>query len=507
MKVNQIKLGSVLSYISIGLNVLVALLYTPFLLRMLGQNEYGLYSLVASVVAYLTVLDLGFGNAIVRYISKYRAENKLEEQSELLGMSMIIYCAISIVVIAFGVCFISNISLFFNSTLTHDDIEKVKVMMSLLVFNLAFTFPMSIWGAVLTAYEEFVFPKLINIVRIILNPLVMIILLCYGYKAITMVIVLTTFNILTLCINAWYCRKKVYIRFKLGKFRWDMLREVLIYSFWIFLNSIMDKIYYSSGQFVLGMFSGVSAVAVYAIAIQLQHLYITLSSAISGMFLPKITAMYAKGMSDKSVSDLFIKVGRVQWFIILLILCGFILFGQKFILLWAGSDYVDAYWMTLLLFIPSAIPLIQSLGIVILQARNKMRFRSLSFLFISIVCMIASIPLAKLYGGIGFAFGTSMSIILAQGIVINIYYKRKIHLDIYRFFIQIARMSIAPVLLTMVWWFGLHYVQFIDSIFNLILWTVLFGMTYIIVSYYSSMNNYERELILSVTKNIKTIIK
>ena len=68
-------------------------------------------------------------------------------------------------------------------------------------------------------------------------------------------------------------------------------------------------------------------------------------------------------------------------------------------------------------------------------------------------------------------------------------------------------MSIAPVLLTMVWWFGLHYVQFIDSIFNLILWTVLFGMTYIIVSYYSSMNNYERELILSVTKNIKTIIK
>ena len=73
MKVNQIKLGSVLSYISIALNVLVALLYTPFLLRMLGQNEYGLYSLVASIVAYLTVLDLGFGNAIVRYISNYRA--------------------------------------------------------------------------------------------------------------------------------------------------------------------------------------------------------------------------------------------------------------------------------------------------------------------------------------------------------------------------------------------------------------------------------------------------
>ena len=80
MAINQLKAGAFLSYVSIGLNNIVGLLYTPFMLRMMGQSEYGLYSLVASVVAYLTVLDLGFGNAIVRYTAKFRAEGKIREQ-------------------------------------------------------------------------------------------------------------------------------------------------------------------------------------------------------------------------------------------------------------------------------------------------------------------------------------------------------------------------------------------------------------------------------------------
>ena len=80
---NQLKAGAALSYLSIALNMVVGLVYTPYLLRMLGQSEYGLYSLAASLIAYLTVLDLGFGNAIVRYTAKFRTEGKLREQEEM----------------------------------------------------------------------------------------------------------------------------------------------------------------------------------------------------------------------------------------------------------------------------------------------------------------------------------------------------------------------------------------------------------------------------------------
>lgn len=62
---NQLKAGAVLNYVIVCLNIVTGLLYTPFMLRCLGQNEYGLYSLVASVIAYLTLLDLGFGSEYI----------------------------------------------------------------------------------------------------------------------------------------------------------------------------------------------------------------------------------------------------------------------------------------------------------------------------------------------------------------------------------------------------------------------------------------------------------
>ena len=68
----QRKVGAILSYVSIIVNTLIQLLYTPLLIRKLGQSEYGLYSLVASIIGYLTIMDLGFGNAIIVYTAKYR---------------------------------------------------------------------------------------------------------------------------------------------------------------------------------------------------------------------------------------------------------------------------------------------------------------------------------------------------------------------------------------------------------------------------------------------------
>lgn len=102
MVAGQLKSGVFFSYFSLALNMLIGLLYTPYMLRMLGQSEYGLYSIAASMIAYLTVLDLGFGNAIVRYTAKFRAENKIREQEGMLGMFFLLYTGIGVVVIGLG---------------------------------------------------------------------------------------------------------------------------------------------------------------------------------------------------------------------------------------------------------------------------------------------------------------------------------------------------------------------------------------------------------------------
>lgn len=504
MPVNQLKAGVVLNYVVIILNTVVGLLYTPYMLRMMGQNEYGLYSLVASVIAYLTVLDLGFGNAIVRYTAKFRAEKKTEEQYEMFGMFLLLYLVIGIIAFGIGLGLYFNVGTLFGNTMTAVELDRARIMMLLLVANLAFTFPMSIWGSIIQAYEDFVFQKSLNIFRIILNTAVMICLLHFGYKAVAMVVVQTIFNVLTLVVNFIYCRRKlniqIYFRFK--HFHWGFLKEVAIYSFWIFLNAIMDRVYWSTGQFVLGAMIGTAAVAVFAIAIQLEGMYMQFSTAISSVFLPKVTAMVATNRSRKEISDLFIRTGRIQYIVLAYILSGFIIFGRQFIELWAGAGYTDAYIISLLFFIPLTVPLIQNLGITILQARNEMKFRSVLYIIIALVSLAMQIVLTRYFGGIGCAMGVSGALVVGQILIMNVYYRRRQDLDIKTFWKEISKMSIIPIVLIFSSMLVIRHFFALDSWGKLILGIAAFSLVYIPLFFRFSMTDDERNLFISMFHKI-----
>ena len=241
------------------------------------------------------------------------------------------------------------------------------------------------------------------------------------------------------------------------------------------------------------MFAGAVAVAIYAVAIQLEHIFMSFSTAISGVFLPKVTAMVAKGNSEKEISDLFIRTGRIQYLVMAFILTGFILFGKQFIILWAGSGYEEAYYISLLFFIPFTVPLIQNLGITILQARNQMKFRSSLCVVIAICSLGISIPLAKLYGGIGCAVGTASALVAGQIIAMNIYYYKRIHIDIPLFWKEILKMSIAPAVLGIIGWFLLQQVE-MNTVILLVSYILVFSIIYVIVIWKAGMNVYEREL-------------
>ena len=504
MPVNQLKAGVVLNYVVIFLNTVVGLLYTPYMLRMMGQSEYGLYSLVASVIAYLTVLDLGFGNAIVRYTAKFRAEKKTEEQYEMFGMFFLLYLVIGIIAFGIGLGLYFNVDTLFGNTMTAVELGRARIMMLLLVANLAFTFPMSIWGSIIQAYEDFVFQKSLNIIRIILNTAVMICLLHFGYKAVAMVVVQTIFNVLTLVVNFIYCRRKlnIHIYFRFKHFHWGFLKEVAIYSFWIFLNAIIDRVYWSTGQFVLGAMVGTVAVAVFAIAIQLEGMYMQFSTAISSVFLPKVTAMVATNRSRKEISDLFIRTGRIQYIVLAYILSGFIIFGRQFIELWAGADYSDAYVISLLFFIPLTVPLIQNLGITILQARNEMKFRSVLYIIIALVSLAMQIVLTRFFGGIGCAMGVSGALVVGQILIMNVYYRRRQDLDIKTFWKEISKMSIIPIVLIFSSMLVIRHFFALDSWGKLILGIAAFSLVYIPLFFRFSMTDDERNLFISMFHKI-----
>ena len=507
MKNKEIKIGAILSYIYIIVNNIVGIFYTPIMLRYMGQSEYGLYSLAASIIGYLTVLDLGFGNAIIVYTSKYLAKGNKEELKNLHGMFKVLYTFIGIIVLFIGLILYFNVEKMFSNSMSTYEIGRAKIIMLILTVNLAVTFSMSIYGSIIIAYEKFIFSKILNIVRQILNPLIMLPLLILGYKAIAMTVVLTILNVFCLLANKIYCKKKLELNMKILKWDKTLLKEIFGYSFFIFLCTIADKANWSIDQIILGSISGTIVVAIYSLATQVNSIYLSFSNAITGVLIPKVTKMIENQASDKEISEIFIKNGRIQYIILALILSGFIIFGKEFILLWAGKDYNTSYYIACLLIASATITIIQDLGVAILQAKNLVKFRSLIYVSLAFFNICISIPLSKIYGGIGAALGTAITLFIRDAIIMNIYYYKRAKLDIPKFWKSIFIMSIPILFIALIGFtinIRLYYISWLTLIIKICVYTIIFCL----VAYKFSLNNYEKNLFVKTSiEKLKKIVK
>jgi len=491
---NQRKAGAVLSYISMGINSIIGFIYIPMLLIFLSKEQYGLYQLVASMIGYLMIMDFGLSNTTTRYYSQYIAQNNEIKKQNLLASTTILYSGISLCIIIIGLICLHYIIPLYINTLSSHELDTAKQIFIIMLVNIAIVIPGHIFIAVINSHEKFIFARSLNIANIIIQPILIFTVLNFHPSVLALVLVQTFCNICVVCINIYYCFYKLNIKIKL--YFWDnkFIREFLIFSFFIFLPAIVSVAYWKTGQIILGAVIGTSAVAVYAIAIQFITVFMSFSTAISGVFLPQISAISAKTDDMSQINDIFIKTGRIQFIIMSLILSGFILYGKQFILLWVGKSFLDAYIYALILMLGLFVCLVQGVGVPILQAKNKHIFRSIVYFFLGIVNICISIPMAKKYGGLGCAVTTGFCLFIGQTIIMNIYFN-KIGINIIHFFKQIISMSV-PVFFV----FTLGYLANVFFISNLISIFIIkictFTLLFVFAIWKFAVNDYEKNLIL-----------
>lgn len=444
MNINQLKAGVLLTYLSMGIGTLISILYTPFMLRILGQSEYGLYTLVSSVVSYLGLLSFGFGSAYMRYYAIERTKQDRQGVARLNGMFLSIFIILGIIALVCGLILTGFSEQIFRGGLTDAEIAKTKILMLLLVINIALSFPFNLFTAYINANERYIFLKLVGVLKTILNPFLMLPVLLAGWQSVGMVCVTVILNLTVELIYLVYCIKKLHMRFVFHGFHFSMLKELWIFSSFIFLNMITDQINWGVDKFILGIVKGSSAVAVYGIAAQLNSYYLQFSSAVSSVFIPRVNHIVHNG-SHEELTDLFTRVGRIQFIVLSLILTGMIFFGRAFIQFWAGVGYSDSYAAALFLIIPVTIPSVQNLGIEIQRARNQHKFRSILYFCIALGNILLSVPLSIRYGPKGAAAGTALALLLGNGIAMNVYYHKAMGLNMLYFWRQL--LGFVPALI------------------------------------------------------------
>ena len=299
----------------------------------------------------------------------------------------------------------------------------------MLTASLAVSLLGSVFDCQITAQERFLFQKLLRLAQNILSPLLTLPLLLLGYGSEAMARISLLLSAGVAAGNVFYCINRLNMRFSFRNLPLCELRELWGFVFFLFLNQMIDQVNWSVDKFLLGRMCGTAAVAVYSVGGQINTLYIQMSTAISAVFAPKVNRMAARTDDNEVLLHLMTQVGRGQLMVLGLVLTAFLLFGKKFLQLWAGHGYEQAYGVALLLMVPVTVPLTQNIGLEIQRARNRHRARSLVCAGLAAGNILLSLVLVPRYGVTGAAAGTAASLFAGNVLFMNWYYHRRLQLN------------------------------------------------------------------------------
>lgn len=488
---DQRKLGAVLGYVQIVLQSAIGILYVPILLNRIGQAEYGLYQIVASIISYVAILETMFSSTVLRHYSVYLANGDEKRMENLLFTARRIFRLLSVIIAAASVPVGVGVYRFYSSSFSGDEMREMLVMYGVLIANLLISVNNYIYVACITAYQRFLFLKLVSIICLVIQPAAVVCAINQYPYATVIVAVQVILNIVVSLLRYLYCQRKLHIRIKQHKDVADgLLKELTLFSVGIFLTAIADQIFWKTDQIILGRMNGSTAVAVYAVGAQLFNVYMSVSHGIGSVLLPTvIQKVNTEGIH--SVDGFFRKIGRIQAMLMGLVVSGFAVFGKEFLQLWVGEGYDAAYWVALCLMLPYLIDIIQGAGLSILQAVNQYAFRAKCMFVIACINILLTILLVQRMGIVGAAVSTAISIVFGSGIIMNWFYRVKIGLDIRQFWKEIVPILLLGMVAGAVGCL-IGRIYLYNAWVSFAVHVVLFAVVYCVAAYTQVMNDFER---------------
>lgn len=490
------KKGAILSYIQVVLSVAVSVIYVPVLLRYLGQSEYGLYQIVGSFFSYISVFESCMSTGVLRNYCNALGSQDKEAADVTLSMAKVIYRVMAALMVVAGVIVLFAFRSFYASSFTASELKESSAILLLLFANMMVTLLGSVYLTILTGHEKFTFLKVLAIIIQVAQPFFVILCVRKIPYAITVSTVIVVFNVLTVLMRYLYVTRKLKIRIVKKKRNRKVIGEIVGLSATILLGCIADQIFWKTDQVILGKMFSTAVVAVYSVGAQIYMIYMQFGTQIAGVFYPRVSVLYQEENGLQKVSDLFIRVGRATFFVILLVLSGFIIFGREFLLVWVGEGYEAAYWVAIIVMLPFSVDLAQNLGLCILQVKGQYGFRAKIYLLSALLNIITTVLFARRIGITGAALSTGISMFLTSGLIMNWFFQKRVGLNMIKFWKTTIGIISLAVLLTgaacfikgMIWH---DPVSVIQLGLGILLYTIVYGA----VMFLFAADPAERELL------------
>lgn len=489
----QIKIGAMLSYFAIILNVGAGLLYTPWMVKMIGQSQYGLYTLANSLIS-LFLVDFGLSSATARYVSKYRAENNIQKVNNFLGIIYKLHLIID------GLIFLTLIIVYFFIDVIYKNLTPLEIAQFKVVYIIAglfsvINFPFVTLNGILTAYEEFIHLKLSEVLYRLMLVAIMIAVLLNGGGLYSLVIVNAVVGLVVIAYKLIVIKRKLPINVNLYYRDVGLTKDLFGFSAWSTVSTLAQRLVFSITPTVLGIVANSAAIAVFGIVSTIEGYVFVFTTAINGMFMPTITRAFHKSDAAKELNPLFIGVGKFQYAINGLIVAVFFAVGMQFIELWMGHDYSTAYYGILLTIVPGLFYNSLQIANTSLIVTNKVKYQAFVNMFMGVINIVLAFILSKRFG----VLGACISIFIAftvRNIILNIICYKVLKLDIFRFIRDCyIRMSI-PICISVLIGFLMNRIICPQGWTDLIIRGLVILIIFILSLFICGLNSTDRKYIL-----------
>lgn len=497
------KIGVILSYVMMIFEVLSTLLLTPFILRTLGQAEYGVYKLSAAIVAYLLLLDLGVGNAVVKYAAQYRVEGNIQQSRRFLGVATIYYAIIALIVLLVGVILILIFPEVFATGLTDSEAVLGQKLLLITIVNAAVTLGTAGYANVIIGYEKFVVSKGWSIIQITFRIVLTYVALKLGMGSIGIVSVNLLMTILCRGFFVLYVLFGLKLKPMFSGIKASFLKEIVEYSSLILLQMVATQINAFVGQILLGILVPASAViiGIYGIGTQIVTYFQSIGSSFTGILMPGVVKIVERGDTPDQLCGEMVRIGRMLFMILAFIWSCFLFYGRQFISLWVGDENLEAYFVAIILMFAYTFQMTEVIGSQILWAKNEHKEQACLKFGIVLVNIVITIFLIKWEPLLGATVGTFISLMLGDILVMNIVFHKKIGISLKKYYMGLFK-GILPCLIISTVVGGLFSLLHLSGWLGFACNIFIMVLVYAVCMFLFGFSAYEKSLIKSIFTKI-----
>lgn len=433
------------NWASLGVSIAIAFLVSPIIVHSLGNELYGVWTLIASVTGYFTVLDFGVNTAIVRYISSSDAQKNHGQARKVYSTSLALFAVVAVGLLIFSLVF----GFFFQSIFKLYHISKfyLYAVFLLSAVDLALGLLFSVFLGSLSGLQEFKFINGSSIAITLVKSVVVVYLLRQGHGLLTLALLQVGATLARALCQYWRIKAgHEFLYFSRHAVTADTMKLIYGYSVYSFIIAIALKLLFYTDSLVIGSLIGVSEVTFYAIPSTLLDYLEKFVWAMIAVLIPVISANEAVGEEQGNV-NLYVEGTRCSLLVSMPVVISLYFYGGDFIRLWMGPEIGGrSFWVLRMLLIGFGLATSQLIAHGILKGIS--RHRALAFILAieALVNLLSSVALARPYGIEGVAFGTMVPLILAS-LVIMVYTCRLLKLNLWSYLFRAYSGAVAGCLI------------------------------------------------------------